>query len=222
MAGERALPGLGLRAFWTPGSNGWNAQLDPDLRKLSVLVQAAVISRSTNLPASPDDGVAYIVPVGQANANQIAARDNGAWVYLTPQEGFLVHVNDADVFVKWTGSAWQELATGGGPVTPSGRTFTGSSDTALISDANNIIVGNSASAQTGTIPPNSSVAFPVWTTLTYVQAGVGALSLVGGSGVTVHPAPGFIGTAKGQYSMLSALQISANTWVVTGHLEVAP
>lgn len=112
MAGERALPGLGLRAYWTVGSNNWDQQHDPDTRKLSVLVQAAVISRTTNLPGSPSNGDIYIVPVGQTNENQIAARDNGAWVYFAPAEGFLVHVNDDDEFVKWTGSAWVAFKPG--------------------------------------------------------------------------------------------------------------
>ena len=64
MAGERALPGLGLRAYWTVGSNNWEQQHDPDTRMLSVLCQAAVISRTTNLPGSPANGDIYIVPVG--------------------------------------------------------------------------------------------------------------------------------------------------------------
>lgn len=114
MAGERALPGLGLRAYWTPGSNDWETEHDPDTRLLSILVQAAVISRTTNLPGSPANGAIYIVPVGQANENQIAARDNGAWVYVAPKEGHLIHVNDTDEFVKWTGSAWEVLSSGGG------------------------------------------------------------------------------------------------------------
>jgi hypothetical protein len=109
MAGERTLPGIGLRAFWTAGSSGYNDELDPDLRMLSVLTQAAAISRGTNLPGTPANGDIYIIPEGQTNANQIAARDNGAWVLYAPREGWLVHVNDEDAYVRWTGTEWEVL-----------------------------------------------------------------------------------------------------------------
>lgn len=112
MAGERTLPGLGLTAYWTVGSNNWEAQHDPDTRMLSVLCQAAVISRVTNLPGSPANGDIYIVPVGQPNADSIAARDNGAWVYYTPKEGWLVYVKDEDTLYLWNGTAWGEFQTG--------------------------------------------------------------------------------------------------------------
>lgn len=113
MAGERTLPGLGLRAYWEKGSNDWEVAHDPDTRKLSILCQAAVISRTTELPSNAPNGAMYLVPAGDTNGNQIAARDDGAWVFTPPQVGFLVHVNDISRFVKWDGSEWVALSTGG-------------------------------------------------------------------------------------------------------------
>lgn len=106
MAGERTLPGLGLRAFWNVGSNNWELQHDPDTRLLSVLCQGSVLSRVTSLPGVPTDGDIYIIPVGDADANKIAARDNGAWVLYTPLEGWQVYDKNAEEFVYWDGAVW--------------------------------------------------------------------------------------------------------------------
>lgn len=108
MAGERTLPGLGLTGFWTAGSDGWGTQNDVNLRMLSALTQAFAISQITPLPGSPTNGDIYIVPAGAgAEANKIAVRDNGAWVYLTPVEGWRVWVRDEDITVVYNGTAWQ-------------------------------------------------------------------------------------------------------------------
>lgn len=113
MAGERTLPGIGLIGFWAEGSNGWKGQNDENLRKLSVLTQAAVISRTTAIPAAPANGSVYLVPANAgANANSFAIRDAGAFVYLPPAEGMLVYVKDTDTYVSFDGAAWNPLTTG--------------------------------------------------------------------------------------------------------------
>ena len=114
MAGERTLPGLGLTGFWTPGTNGWDTGNDVNLRTLSALVQLAVISAMTALPGSPTDGDIYIVPTGEPNGDDVAIRDNGAWVYLTPNDGWQAYVADTDACVYWDGAAWAAVASGGG------------------------------------------------------------------------------------------------------------
>lgn len=212
----RTLPGLGLNGFWTLGEDNWKDANDINLRTLSALVQCRVISRTTVLPGSPTDGDMYIVPLDEiSNADEIAIRDNGAWVYLVPAEGYIVYVTDQKSYVRWDGTVWSNI---GG----TGRTFTGAADTAVLADANNIVVGNSATAQSATIPPNTDVPLPVWTVLTYVQRGAGLLTLVAGAAVTLNPAPGFTLVSAGQYAVLSAVQIAADIWVVTGQLEPTP
>ncbi len=104
MAGERTLPGLGLTGFWNLGS-GYKAQMDANWLALSALAQLRVLSRVTALPGSPTDGDIYIVPTG-GDANKVAVRDNGAWSYFVPAEGYFAYVVDEDVFVWWSGTAW--------------------------------------------------------------------------------------------------------------------
>lgn len=371
MAGERTLPGIGLTGFWNLGDSSWKPGMDANLRALSALVQLSVLSRQTAIPDSPADGSIYIVPANAAtNANRIAIRDNGATTFVTPAEGWLGYVKDEDLFVKFNGTVWEVLATGGGgggggsaSITPgkhrywrinilniapasnqfirlrdiefagvaggpdltvpaeaatrafaqsgtgtaanafdastsnqwdsgvpplpkfigwdfgagteveilearliqneseghtlthfavqysdnfadwttawewkgtslpdillktqhftakppvSGRDHTGTADTFVSDDANNIVTSNSASPVTQTIP---SGAFPLWTTLTVIQKGVGAVQWVGASGVTITPSRGMKNLSAGQWATMTATQIAANQWLLAGQFE---
>lgn len=80
--------------------------MDDNLRLLSALVHLNVISRTTTLPDAPADGAIYIVKIGDVNANKVALRDNGAWVYVDPFEGMRAWIKDEDVFRYYTGAAW--------------------------------------------------------------------------------------------------------------------
>lgn len=107
MAGERTLPGLGLTGFWNEGSNGWKPGMDANLLLLSAMVQLTAKSRVTSLPGSPANGDIYIVPSGAgSHANELAVRDNGAWTYFVPAEGWRAWVSDEDAVYAWNGSAW--------------------------------------------------------------------------------------------------------------------
>lgn len=108
MAGERALPGLGLSAYFTDGSSGWGTTRSDDIRKTSALTQCRVISRTTSLPGSPTDGDMYIIPTGDTDAEEIAIRDNGAWVNFAAAEGWTAYVEDEDRFVTFMGTGWIE------------------------------------------------------------------------------------------------------------------
>lgn len=113
MAGERALPGLGLKGFFTPGTDDWDgaAGMDGNLRLLSAVVQLSVLSRVTALPGSPTDGQIYIVPSGAgSHPNEVAIRDNGAWVYATPATGWRAWVVDEAAEYVWLGSAWAKAS----------------------------------------------------------------------------------------------------------------
>jgi hypothetical protein len=116
MAGERVLPGLGLRGFYTIGSDGWETTVSEDLLKISVTAQITVISRTTVLPGSPTDGDMYIVIVGAAlNEEELAVRENGAWVYYVADPGWTAWVIDDAEFVSFDGTNW---VAGGGASLP--------------------------------------------------------------------------------------------------------
>lgn len=104
---SRTLPGIGLSGFWALGESGWKPGADTNWLTLSALTQLSVISRTTVLPGSPADGDIYIVRSDAGSeANKVAVRDNGAWVYLTPQEGWRGWVRDENELVVFDGAAW--------------------------------------------------------------------------------------------------------------------
>ena len=102
---SHVLPGIGLSGGRSAGESGWADEMNLNLLKLSAVARLSVKSRVTALPGSPTDGDIYIVPSG-GDANKVAIRDAGAWTYLTPTEGWQAWVNDEDVTVTWSGSAW--------------------------------------------------------------------------------------------------------------------
>ena len=91
-----------------------------------------------------------------------------------------------------------------------------SSYTAVLTDENNLVVMNVATANTFTVPPNSSVAFPVGTTLTVIQEGAGQVTLTPGAGVTINNPSSL--TTRTQYSTVAVVQIAANVWIAGGDL----
>lgn len=109
----RNFPGLGLVGAWPLGSSDYKPALDNDLRLLSILTALSVKSATTALPGSPTNGDIYIVPSG-GDAGKIAARDDGAWVMITPTEGQIALVADTQTIMIRKGGAWAELSVGGG------------------------------------------------------------------------------------------------------------
>ena len=81
----------------------------------------------------------------------------------------------------------------------------------------NLITFNNASAQTVTIPPNSSVAYPIGTTLQVAQLGAGKVTFAAGSGVTINSAGG-LKSIGAQYAAATLIQTAANTWLLIGSL----
>jgi len=98
---------------------------------------------------------------------------------------------------------------------------TGTTYTFVIGDANGCITGSNASAQTYTVPPNSSVAYSTGTTLTLVQLGAGIITLGPGSGVTLQSLKYGSSTSQtyamaGAYDCLSLQKTATDTWFVSG------
>lgn len=77
---------------------------------------------------------------------------------------------------------------------------------------------NKATAVTITVPPNSSVAFPIGTEIELVQYGAGQVTIAAGSGVTIRSKDSALKTV-GQYSTAAIVKIGADEWLAVGSLE---
>jgi hypothetical protein len=101
------------------------------------------------------------------------------------------------------------------------NTQTGTTYTTVLDDNGKLVTLSNASAITLTIPPNSSVAYPVGAQLNLAQLGVGQVTFAGGSGVTIVSTGATASAPKlrAQYSTATAVQTSTDNWLVMGDIS---
>lgn len=127
----------------------------------------------------------------------------------TPQTGTLWTDSDTDVLYVYNGSSWHS---------PMGveRNPQVVSYTLVLSDRSKMVEISNASANTLTVPPNSSVAFPIGTQITVLQTGAGQTTLTQGAGVTINATPGL--KLRTQWSSATLIKRATDTWVAIGDL----
>lgn len=90
------------------------------LRRLDAIVQLAVTDRDLSAPpAEPENGDRYLVAASATgdwtgHDGEIAAYQDGAWMYYQPREGWIAWVSDEDAALAFDGSGWVALSSGGG------------------------------------------------------------------------------------------------------------
>ena len=94
---------------------------------------------------------------------------------------------------------------------------TATAKTLVIGDHGKLLTLDNGSAITLTVPPNSSVAFPIGAEVTIVQKGAGQVTIAAGSGVTLYAADNELKT-RVQYSSAVLTKIATDTWLVAGDL----
>jgi hypothetical protein len=94
---------------------------------------------------------------------------------------------------------------------------TGTSYTLALTDAAKLVTMSNASANTLTVPPNSSVAFPVGTQITICQLNTGQTTIAQGSGVTINSADGDL-KLRVRYSSGTLIKIGTDTWLLIGDI----
>jgi len=97
---------------------------------------------------------------------------------------------------------------------------TGTTYTFILADHGKYVTASNASAQTYTIPLNSSVAFPVGCSIDLIQIGAGQVTVQGTGGVTIYSTGATAATPKTrvQYSALTCKKVSTDTWHVIGDI----
>lgn len=91
--------------------------------------------------------------------------------------------------------------------------------TLVLGDAGSTVEMDVASANDLTVPPNSSVAFPVGTVIEVSQVGAGQTTVVAGSGVTIRTPETLVLT--GQWSTVSLRKRATDEWVLAGDVEAS-
>ncbi len=86
-----------------------------------------------------------------------------------------------------------------------------------IYDAEKTVFMHVGSANNLTVPPNSSVPFPIGTRIEIVQSNTGQTTLDPGVGVTINGTPGLKISAR--YGRAELLKVGANAWYAFGDLS---
>jgi len=89
--------------------------------------------------------------------------------------------------------------------------------TFVLADHGKLVTSSNGSAQTLTVPPNSSVAYPIGADLTVMQLGSGQVTIAAGSGVTLYAADSELKT-RVQYSAATLTKVASDAWLVAGDL----
>jgi hypothetical protein len=100
------------------------------------------------------------------------------------------------------------------------NTQTGTTYTTVLADNGKLITQSNASAIVTTIPPNSSVDYPVGAQITFARYGAGSLTIQGGAGVTIVStgATAATPTLRVTYSTCTAIQTTNDNWLVVGDI----
>lgn len=123
-----------------------------------------------------------------------------------------LEVADGDVEIT------DQLTVSGGLVAPlqinaqSGTTYT-----FVIGDAGKLVTSSNGSAQTITVPPDSSVAFAVGTQIIVQNIGSANATLAQGSGVTIQSKDSNK-EIDGQYAAATLIKTATDTWSLIGAL----
>ena len=88
--------------------------------------------------------------------------------------------------------------------------------TLALADKGKLVEISNASANTLTVPPSSSVDFPVGSQITVLQTGAGQTTITAGLGVTINGTPGL--KLRAQWSSVTLIKRLTDTWVVVGDL----
>jgi hypothetical protein len=89
--------------------------------------------------------------------------------------------------------------------------------TLVLADKNKVVEMGVGSANTLTVPLNSSVAFPVGSQINILQTGSGQTTITATGGVTINAAPGL--KMRTQWSYATLIKRATDTWVLVGDIS---
>jgi hypothetical protein len=148
---------------------------------------------------------------------------SSAWVQLFNDDPLVTDLRDlTDVLIdgetygqvlSYNGTEWANTSLVG--ISASSA----SNYTLVLTDMNKTIERDSSSANTVTIPLNSSVQFPIGTKISVYQYGTGKTQIIGDAGVTVRSNPGFYLSAR--YSVATLVKRAADEWILFGDLSAS-
>ena len=97
-------------------------------------------------------------------------------------------------------------------------TITTNNYTLVLADKERFLeLNNSTTAATLTVPPNSSVPFPIGAQIDMLQVATGQFTITAGAGVTINATPGL--KLRTQWASATLIKRATDTWVLVGDLS---
>lgn len=176
------------------------------------------------LAAAINDDAAFSSTLAASLANKLDS-STAASTYLTQSNAastYLTQANASSTYIpKTSASGTINLSGANVQLKSSPNTVSATTYVLVEADSYQTIVTTSASTVTITVPPESSVNFPIGTSISVLQSGAGQAVFAPGSGVTINTV-GNSGALKNryQYSICGLYKYSSDTWVAVGDLVV--
>lgn len=147
------------------------------------------------------------------NVTGSPTENSGVEIERGTSTNVLLRWNETEDFWEFTndGSTYQRF------ISDTVTNSQSASYTLVASDRSKMVEMSVASANTLTIPTNATVAFPIGTTITVLQAGSGQTTIAGAVGVTVNATPG--AKLRAQWSSGMLIKRATDTWVLMGDLS---
>lgn len=227
---------------WPEGIAAARIPANNNSRRYEAFVGPAISATTAAQPGSPAELDIYIIPAA-ATGTQWAGFDEGdvaiyheaTWTAFVPFEGlrkFVIDEGEDWQFYGDSSGGWAPAAAAGTVTSVNGSSGAvvltqgdivstindeTASYTAVLSDE--VVIMDNASANNFTVPPNSSVAFPVGCSLEVWQKGAGQTTIVAGSGVTILYAATYTLKLNEQNSGCSLRKVATDTWRLIGDME---
>lgn len=159
---------------------------------------------------------------GQAGTSAITHTAGATVRHVLTSNDLDYYTSGVDNAITSAGTATLSNKTLTSPVlTLSVNAQTGTTYTFVASDAASLVTASNSSAQTYTIPPNSSVAYATGSQISIIQIGTGQVTIQGGVGVTIA-STGVTSTApklRARYSAATLIKVATDTWYVVGDIS---
>lgn len=154
------------------------------------------------------------IKVNSDGSNEIASVAAVAPIYIS--QGSTKVVTISDVGAATFSGALTATAQGNNIAVGVDSSVTSTSYTLVLGDAGYLKRCDNASTITITVPNNSSVAFPIGTTIYFSQKGAGKVNLSAASGVNLRSEGNLLGTA-GQNAVIGIIKVNTNDFLVVGN-----
>ena len=213
LGGQPTSPDITVAVSDTGTTTGGLDYTDGVLTYTPVLPAAAALSELTDVDLT-DLGEGDVLAYDAVSSTWLPGSAASSIAQLTDVDlnGIL---NEAFLIFNDATQLWEAQSV---DIAPSIVQFNSQSSnyTLQLSDKDKMVEINSSSATSITIPTNASVAFPVGSTITIMQAGTGQITISGATGVSVNYTPSNI--TRTQYSSATIIKRAENTWYLMGDL----